>query len=289
MSHRGRLGGVAAVATLAALGMLALAVTAAAGERLKTKSQTVDVDSNESETATPKCKRGTRAISGGFETDPVQAGGMTAWVLPYESRKRGRRSWEATGANAGSLEGELTAYVYCRDEKVKSKTDTADVDGSSGGGFDTESATAKCARGMKAVSGGFDNPDFSIGGGTLIFPYESLKQGKRKWTASGQNLGTAEGEVLAQVNCREGEGLNTRRESETIASLEAADVAVKCKRGDRVVSGGFAIENPFSTAPDFGPYVYASRKRGKRTWVTSFFGYSPNSEDVTAYAYCEEA
>jgi hypothetical protein len=289
MNHRRRVRAELAVSALVVLGTAALLATGAAGERLKTKSQTVEVDGAESETATAKCKRGTRAISGGFETEPFQTGGISPWVLPYESQKGGRRSWKATGANAASEQGELTSYAYCRDEKVKSRSDTAEVEGSSGGDFDTGSATARCPRELKAVSGGFDNPDFSIEGGALIFPYESVKQGGRKWTASGQNLGMAEGDVLAQVNCREGERLKTRKESETIASLEAADVAVKCKRGDRVVSGGFAIENPFSTAPDYGPYVYASRKQGKRTWVTSFFGYSPGSEDVTAYAYCEEA
>jgi hypothetical protein len=123
----------------------------------------------------------------------------------------------------------------------------------------------------------------------LIFPYESLKQGGRKWRASGQNLGSGDGELLAQVNCREAEKLGTKQKSETIASLEDAEVAVKCKRGDRVVSGGFAIGNPFDPGGDYGPYVYASRKQGRRTWVRSFFGYSPNSEQVTAYAYCEEA
>jgi hypothetical protein len=49
------------------------------------------------------------------------------------------------------MEGLLTSYAYCRDEKVKSRSRTASVDS-----CETETVEASCKPGTKALSGGFD-------------------------------------------------------------------------------------------------------------------------------------
>jgi hypothetical protein len=54
--------------------------------------------------------------------------------------------------------------------------------------------TARCPRGTKVVSGGFDNPDFVVNGTDIaILPFESMKTGKREWTVSARNLGSGLG------------------------------------------------------------------------------------------------
>lgn len=61
------------------------------------------------------------------------------------------------------------------------------------------------------------------------------------------------------------------------------DAVARCKRGQRVVSGGFETEN---FASEGGPFVYASRKQGRRGWLVRVFATEP--EEFTAYAYCEK-
>jgi hypothetical protein len=63
-----------------------IVTTALAGKGLKTKSQTTEVDPLENGTATAKCKKGTRAVSGGFDGpgfDPTGIDGpaVYAYVL----------------------------------------------------------------------------------------------------------------------------------------------------------------------------------------------------------------
>jgi hypothetical protein len=49
-----------------------------------------------------------------------------------------------------------------------------------------DSLTARCERGEKVVSGGFDSPDFGADFGTdpQVLPVRSMKTGKRKWKGS---------------------------------------------------------------------------------------------------------
>ena len=71
--------------------------------------------------------------------------------------------------------------------------------------------------------------------------------------------------LTAQVNCREGEALKTRKKSLEVED-EAFTVKAKCKRSQRVVSGGFS-------GPDLVGGIYlvptVSKKAGKRGWRLS--------------------
>jgi hypothetical protein len=139
----------------------------------------------EAGTATAKCKRGEKVVAGGHDVANFEIYDTEAVV--YSSHKDGKRSWTASAVSYSNAAPTLTAYAYCRKgdgTKAKSKSTTIGSD-------ETGTPTAKCTKGKKVVSGGFDNPDFgsNIQLEPQILAYASMKVGKRKWTASGFNNG----------------------------------------------------------------------------------------------------
>jgi hypothetical protein len=259
--------------------MLTIGIGVATGAKLKTKSASTTLSSGEFDSVTAKCKRGTKAVAGGFDSEIDLGGGPTEAIIPYMSRAEGGREWSSAGYNV-SEPGELTSFAYCRDQKIKRRSSETTL--SAG---ETDTVTARCPRGTKVASGGFDNPDFSISGpsATAIFPFASLKTGKREWTVSARNLGDASGDLVAQVNCHERKGLKTADEDLSITSSGVHDVVAECAAGRRVVSGGF----DYSLEPSLGAFVFASHKVGKREWEVEALDLVEPAT-LTAYAYCEK-
>jgi hypothetical protein len=292
MDSKARVRNVCALVAVTALaGLLMLAAIASGGERLKTKSQTTQIDPQDDGSATAKCKRGTKAVSGGFSSELDLAN--PALILPYASLRQGGRGWRSSGLYlSGAQESDFTSYAYCRDEQLKKNSKSVTVDGSAPPDYGTGSATAKCPKGTTIVSGGFDNPDFDVDfsgmGQTGLIGYESRRQGKRKWTASALNLGDDSGELRVQANCREGEKLKTKQRSEEIdatGGAELAEVTARCAKKQRVISGGFSSSDPIDAGGSELALVYGSRKQGKRQWTVS--AVLTGEETITAYAYCE--
>ena len=86
------------------------------------------------------------------------------------------------GAIAGAISILGGASAIGAGLKTESKRTTLQAD-------ETGSATAKCKRGTKVVSGGFSGPLTPNGSlGPQIFPTASTKSGKRRWTASAFNM-----------------------------------------------------------------------------------------------------
>jgi hypothetical protein len=270
---------VTIVVCVAAAGVLAITIGAAFGAKLKAKSVTTTIASGEAGTVTAKCKKGTKAVSGGFESDFDPS-----FLIPTSSSRVGRRSW-STEAFSADESGPLTTSAYCRDQKVKSKLSEEAVVAPN----ERETATAKCKKGTKAVSGGFVSefdPD-----GPFLFTEDSRRLGKRKWAVTGVNFGDESGTMTAQVNCVEGDPPKARDASELISweggmSNVDESVTASCKRGERVVSGGFT--GP-SVLPPTGVVVFASHRVSKRKWEVSGVTGVENSEPVVAIAYCEKA
>lgn len=273
------------VVAIGALSLVAFAgATALAGKGLKTTSETVTVDPVEIGAAAPTCKRGTKAVSGGFEGE---SNGPTSIFDATQSRRTGPREWTGAGLNNSLDPGELTAYAYCRDEKLKATSARTSVEVGELG-----AVTAECKPGQKAFSGGFalDEYDSSDPLSPILVMTRSLKEGKRKWTASAYNLGndfgtTQEGDLTAYVYCREGKVLKTRQAEGTLVPSEFGEAAAKCKRRQRVVSGGFDLESDWKTTRGF---IIESRKRGKRNWEIAAFGGPLAEHPIVAYAYCEK-
>jgi hypothetical protein len=256
---------------------LAIGIGVATGAKLKTKSASETLSPGEFDDVTAKCKKGTKAVSGGFDSD-FDAGGPTEAILPYMSRAEGGRKWTSAGFNLGQP-GELTSFAYCRDQKIKRRTEDTSLSFA-----ETDTVTATCPQGTKVASGGFDNPDFVLNGTNIaIFPNESKKTGKREWTVSGRNLADDPGDLVAQVNCHERKGLKTFDETLSINSPGAHDVEAECGAGRRVVSGGF----DYSLPPSEGAFVFSSHKVGKREWEVEAVDFD-NPATLTAYAYCEK-
>jgi hypothetical protein len=275
------------IASLLALGLAALVGTGAWGAKLKTRSASTSIEPADVRATTATCPRGTNAISGGFEGEHDVDDPMSPEIAPIGSNRSGKRGFQARGFSRSAFAGELTVYAYCRAEKVRRESTVVTLDPPPPGPVaDTESLTAKCPRGTKAVSGGFDNPDaFSMGSsGALVFTYRSLKQGKRRWLVSGSNLSNEETTYKAFVYCGDSEKLKTKRKQGAVGSDDELELTAKCGRRQRVVSGGFDLEDPKFGGE--GAIAVESRKQGKRRWVVEVV----NTGDpgvATAFAYCE--
>jgi hypothetical protein len=268
------------VVVLGALALVAIAgTTALAGKGLKTKSETVEVDPGENGSATATCKRGTKAVSGGFEAE--YDGDFSPFLLPSESRKLGGREWTSAAYNTSAESSDLTSFAYCRDQKLRTKSATESVDSS-----DLDSVTARCKRGEKAFSGGFAAEEIDLAAPTtpVFLPTQSLKQGKREWTVSAYNAGNDEGDLTAYVHCREGKSVKTKQAEETLGSGEFDSAEARCSRKQRVVSGGFDTDSDFATT---GAYLMESQKLGKRSWEIAAQE-AAGGPTIVAYAYCEK-
>jgi hypothetical protein len=79
-------------------------------------------------------------------------------ILPYASRAEGGRKWTSAAINIAPSPGEVTSFAYCRDQKVKRRSEDASL-----GLNETDTVTARCPKGTKVLSGGFANPDFGPG------------------------------------------------------------------------------------------------------------------------------
>jgi hypothetical protein len=260
------------------LGTATLAVgtgtIALAGKGLKTKSQTVEVDPGENGSASAKCKQGTKAVSGGFEAEF-----NPSLFYMFESRRTGGREWTSSGYNAGGA-GDLTSFAYCRDQKLKTRSATTEVNVG-----DTDSVTARCRQGEKAFSGGYAGEEVSPPTTPVFFPIASLKQGKREWSVTARNLGNEDGDLTAYVNCRKGKGVKTKQAEETQGTSEFESVEARCSRKQRVVSGGFDLDSNWTTT---GAYPLEWHKLGKRGWRVAAQDAGGQPHDLIVYAYCEK-
>jgi hypothetical protein len=280
--------GIVAIVPIAGL-------SAIAGGALKEKSASTTITTDDQfDSATAKCKRGSEAVSGGFEGTNYQAGSQPQ-LLPIDSTRVGKRRWTSAGAfdlSAGATSGEFTAYAYCDESKPRLKTKSSTTIVETDGPEAIGSATAKCKRGSEAVSGGFDSSDFLDNfNGPAIFPLESRREGKRKWTVSAFNFGEEAGELVAHAHCDRSEpGLKVKSATATVDLFPDTSFATaRCKKGSTAVSGGF-------DSPEFDPsgaesetYPYLSRRSGKRRWTVAGFNESTSrSLEIVAYAYCEK-
>jgi hypothetical protein len=121
-------------------------------------------------------------------------------LLPTESLKQGKREWRVSAYNTGNEEGDLTAYVHCREGKgVKTKQaeETLSTD-------EFDSVEARCSRKQRVVSGGFDlDANWTTTGS---YGMESLKVGKRGWEVAAYGIGNPH-DLVAYAYCEKEEGL----------------------------------------------------------------------------------
>ena len=254
---------------------------ASGAKKLKTASDSAAIDFEDDGTATARCAQGTKAISGGFEGEVGIENPSDPFVVPFGSHRVGGREWSTSAMNFEDT-GDITSFAYCRDAKVKTVTESTTVED-----FDeNDSETATCPQGYKAISGGFDNPDFGYNTpfGPGIFPTASRKSGKRAWTVDVSNPGNDSGILEVSVNCRKGKGLKTRQEDTFIGGPGLHDATADCRVRQRVLSGGFEID---LIADPEDVEIFTSKKVGKRGWTVEA-GDFESETTLTAFAYCEK-
>jgi hypothetical protein len=264
--------------------MLVLGNTAS-GERLEKQASTTTIEGDTYGSATAKCSKTEKAISGGFVSpfDPDAPLPEQPNVLVRNSVWDSGRRWTSRAHNSSPADGTLTSFAYCRAEAIFRRTFSTEI-----GPDELGSVAVKCFKGERAVSGGFATrrADTTLPGIPTLSVIASRKLGNRRWQASAFNFGDVAGRLSVQANCREGGGkLKTRKDTETPQPLEAVNSRADCPLKRRVVSGGFEWTN-------FGESnvrLLASMKAHKIGWRVTFLDMGgPSPAEVSAYAYCEK-
>jgi hypothetical protein len=265
---------VAIAAVVVAVGTVGTA--GIAGGAIKQKTASVELETEETGIATATCKKGTRAVSGGFD-DPT----FNAFAPPgsfasiFTSRRTSKRDWSSVFTNGFGVEpGTAFTYAYCSDDlpKLKVVSETLSIPNDA-----VESVTARCPRGGEAVSGGFAAEQVATYDG--VFPYGSRRTGKRKWTATGYANPPAE--LTSFAYCAKHKlGLKVRSATTQTPDGANASVEASCRKRERVISGGFfaALDDGLFTD------AFESRRTGPRRWTASTASF--DNFDFTAYAYC---
>jgi hypothetical protein len=146
------------------------------------------VQPNSFGTATARCRRGQRAIAGGFASPEFDLAAVTG-VVALTSRKSGKRGWTVGGINANfdngqqGTAGTLTAIAYCAKgwPRLIERSQQASV-----GPDQLRTFDVSCPPGTKAVSGGFDGNIGPLGEQfTATGAVESFRMRKAAgWTTS---------------------------------------------------------------------------------------------------------
>ena len=82
------------------------------GLEKRSRSTTVD-GSMGTGSVTARCPKGQEAYSGGFANPDFGNDPGDPRIVPFESRRIGRRAWRVSAGNFGDP-GTLTAFAYCK-------------------------------------------------------------------------------------------------------------------------------------------------------------------------------
>ena len=274
---------VAAIVTV--VGFAAVVAAAEARERLQAVSESEELGVEQNGSVGATCPAGTRVVSGGFASEFSDPPVNFPFIELDASQRSGRRSWTSSGFNDGNAAGDLTSFAYCRDQTLRAVRTTVPAPV---GQFVT--ATAKCPRGTKVISGGIEaSPIDTVGDTPVLYVSESRRAGKRKWEASAFSDGNEAGELTATASCDKARKPKARSVSTTLSDVPPNTpfdaVTARCKRGERVVAGGFGSPDDSGSAT---PRFMASKRVGRRGWkVSGFYGNIGAPIEITSYAYCE--
>lgn len=268
---------------IALTALTTLLVVATAGAVLDKRQDETTLAPGELGSATAKCERGSRAVSGGFNLRGVDAKGPS---FPFSAGtfRGARRSWTSRAENSSSspTPATLVSFAYCSRDLPPL---TVEATSSDTVPYDTaEVLRARCPRGSEVVSGGFKAPG---SGGNQVAIFESRRVGKRTWRVTASGTSKSETRAVALAYCANRDlGLDTRSASDS-SNQDTTDVVAKarCREGQQAVSGGFELEGDLSGSAYVT--VFRSFRAGGRGWKAVAANYS-GTEPITwnAYAYC---
>ena len=284
------------VAGLAAAPAASSAGGSNSGGALKTKrvSRSVVLSSaGQIRSVTARCPKGSTALGGGFlAAKPAFLPlGPPDAILPFASRRVGRRGWRVSGLAFISNPKRLTAYAYCGQIPGPLKVAAArtKVTGQSGA---LASVDATCPRGTRPLSGGFATSTPSVN--RIGITFESRRIGRRSWRDS-MGIATPDSEgagvtmvIRSYAYCAPLASKSQRRRTAVVAG----DGTIKslrtrrCPKSSAPVGGGFAgsTPNPLLEDASFVP-VFGSQRVG-RAWRVTGVQAGSGSSSLTAYAYC---
>jgi len=266
-------------AALALLGG-ALASARAGGTGLEARVGSVKVPRHGHVAATATCRPGSQVVSGGFATPDVAYAGGGPYTDTVGASRTDKRHFVSRASNDAFRTGRFYSYAYCGDlgrVRVASATDEI-------GSFKNGSATARCGRGLTAISGGYRgaNPN---GGRAEMVPFQSKRIGARSWRVSARNLalkGTGELVVYAycvRIDAPPAAEVNDVR----MPGFNKSSAGSSCDAGKEAFAGGFDAATPHGNS--VGVSVATSRrKQGGHRWkVTVLNGDDPRHLKVIAY------
>jgi hypothetical protein len=244
------------------------AIAAAKGIKISERSEDFTADPLAEETA--DCA-GKRAVAGGFfgEFEPPSPA-----VIPLISTREDESGWSFRAGDIAGGPGDATAYAYCAKKKKFPKLREGSEEETISSGLD--SVTADCPGSRRAISGGFALPD------EIILVTTSMRSGRGSWTVEFFSTSPGSVEVEAFVYCAKDVKLKQRSSETTLSSGEQDTEEARCKRNQRVVSGGFDTESNGVTTAAFSS---ASRRAGKRAWEATALA-EGEAQPLNVYAYC---
>ncbi len=144
----------------------------------------------------------------------------------------------------------------------------------------TKVAIARCPKGTKLYSGGFQRADFRTPSGS--YPIESRAVGNA-WRVTGQAFGAFGGEITSIAYCSPDKEAKVKTVSASVPVLlsqfaEATTPA--CPKGTKLVAGGFSSNGTTGVFSDGGHF------NAHGTWTAGAFGYFGPAASYTAYGYC---
>ncbi|UJA19256.1 hypothetical protein HJD18_02925 [Thermoleophilia bacterium SCSIO 60948] len=145
----------------------------------------------------------------------------------------------------------------------------------------TALVNAECPKGKAPVSGGFRlDPD---DGALMNNSLEGVGDGKKSWTANTATFGGSGRSTVFAYCARFAKNMAFRSDRTTLDYGESATVTATCRRGERVMSGGYAFVNsgtPFSV-------VTQSFRAGARAWSAEAFNFVENRPTTfLVFAHC---
>jgi hypothetical protein len=278
-------------AGLLALAAAGLAPTAAAGERpsIVTVSATKVVRGPVGAigATTANCPRGTRVLSGGYDSS-FSAGAL----LPHVSMRTGPRSWRVSAYRVGGGSGrlKLTVYAKCGDlpGRLRSATEQVTVPGPAGN-VALRTVRPRCPGDDFALSGGFKLTvagRFAPNSPPAAVVMGSRAEG-REWAVTAARLApSGESKLTAIAYCT-----SKRPFKRGISGIFPASrrpgperLTALCPRGMNAASGGFLAHFPHGAASGVMIPV-TSHPLGERRWTST--GVPQNADSFfSAYAYC---
>jgi hypothetical protein len=232
------------------------------------------------------CPKKKYPIGGGLtQNPPLGADGEGIYPHSYE-RLGAQRGFHVTSAfidknGGGSTPRQVTLQVFCAKGVVPTDSPHKTVFVLPG---QTKSATARCGKGTKLFSGGFQRSNFLVYGGS--YPTESRAVGPKAWRVTGSAFGAFGGELTAVALCAKDRSVPVTEVSSTATPIALGQTAsattAACPGGRRLTTGGFSFNG--SQQAFFAEGFF----NNTGTYSVTGHGYfGPAS--LTAFGYCVKA